>query len=101
MDFGDLPGSEINRRAMVYFAWCAGFLVGAAIIGLLPAVFVFLVAYMRTAGRESWAMTLGVALPLTLGSYILFHNILYVPWPQSLLGNLFPALREIQSLNLF
>ena len=101
MDFGDLPGSEINRRAVVYFAWCAGFLIGAVIIGLLPAVLVFLVAYMRWAGRESWTTTLGVALPLTLVSYILFHNILHIPWPQSLVGNLFPVLREIASINLF
>jgi TctA family transporter len=101
MDFGDLSRGEINRRAAVYFAWCAGLLIGAAIIGLLPAVILFLIAYMRIAGRESWTMTLSVAAPLAIGAYILFHNILHMPWPLSVVGRVFPALNTFQSLSLF
>ena len=101
MDFGDLSSGEINRRAAVYFAWCAGLVIGAAIIGLLPAVVVFLIAYMRFAGRESWTMTFSVAVPLAVGAYILFHNILHIPWPLSVVGRWFPAVHEMQAISLF
>jgi TctA family transporter len=101
MDFGDLSSGEINRRALVYFAWCVGLLIGAALIGLLPAVVVFLIAYMRIAGRETWTMTLSVAAPLAVGTYILFHNILHIPWPLSVVGTMFPALNRITAISLF
>ena len=46
-------------------------------------------------------MTLGIALPLWLFCYVLFHYILVIAWPASVIGNIFPVLREIQSLNMF
>ncbi len=69
-------------------------------IGLLPAMFVFLVAYMRLQGRESWSVSLMVATPTWIFSYLLFHRVVAVTWPQSLLGDLFPAIRSIHSLNI-
>ena len=33
--------------------------------------------------------------------YILFHEVLFVPWPQALLGDWFPALRANRLTNLF
>ncbi len=100
-DFGDLTEGEIRRRGMVYFAWCIGFLITALILGLLPTILVFLIAYIRFAGRESWSVTLKIALPLWVFCYILFHYFLIVAWPESAVGNAFPVLREIPSLNMF
>ena len=100
-DFGDLARDEIMRRGVAYFAWCVGYLIAAALVGLLPAVLLFLIGYIRFAGRESWTMTLAVALPLWLFCYILFNTVLHISWPQAVIGNIFPALREIQSLALF
>ncbi len=70
-------------------------------VGLLPAMFLFLVGYMRFEGKESWKVTLGVAIPMWVLSYGLFHKILIVPWPQTLVGDWFPELRSNLWLNLF
>jgi len=100
-DYGDLPTRKIFLRATNYFAWLVGFFAVGFIIGLLPAMFFYLVGYIRVEGKESWRMVLSIAVPLWLGCYFLFHQILLVTWPQSVLGNLFPVLRTIEWINLF
>jgi TctA family transporter len=100
-DFGDLSVSDIRKRGLVYFTWCVGFFAGAMVIGLLPAMFIFIVAYIRYHGDESWMMALSVAVPLWLLAYFLFHQVLHVPWPQSLLGDTFGVLRTFSDFNFF
>jgi len=100
-DFGDLSRSQIRWRAFGYFAWCIGFFAGAQIIGLLPATIIFMVSYIRFHGRESWAMALSVSVPIWIGVYVLFHQVLHVPWPQSVIGDLWPVLRTMPSINFF
>ena len=100
-DYGDLSVRAIFVRAANYFAWLLAFFAVGYLVGLLPAMFIYLIGYMRFEGRESWNMVLSVALPLWLGSYFLFHKILLVTWPLSVVGNLFPVLRTIEWLNLF
>ena len=100
-DYGDLTVRTIFVLATTYFAWLAGFYGVAFLIGLLPAMFMYLVGYMRFEGRESWRTVILIALPLWLGSYFLFHKILLITWPQSVIGNLFPVLRTIETLNIF
>ncbi|MCZ6813657.1 MAG: hypothetical protein O7F14_06345, partial [Alphaproteobacteria bacterium] len=70
-------------------------------IGLLPAMFVYLVGYMRFEGKESWKLTLTIAVPMSIASYLLFHTLLLVQWPQTVLGDFFPELRSIAWANLF
>ncbi len=100
-DYGDLSVREIFVRAAVYFGWLLFFLGTAFIVGLLPAMFLFLVGYMRFEGKESWRITLSIAVPMWILSYGLFHTILLVPWPPSLVGSLFPVVRTIEWLNIF
>ncbi|MCY4548647.1 MAG: tripartite tricarboxylate transporter permease [Defluviicoccus sp.] len=100
-DYGDMPPRTIYRRAAVYFGWLLFFFGAAALVGILPAMFLFLVGYMRYEGKESWTTTLAVAVPMGIFSYWLFHKILLVPWPQTVFGDLFPALRSSVWLNLF
>ncbi len=99
-DYGDLSADIILRRVLVYFAWCAGFLLGAFVIGILPAMLVYLVCYIRFEGRESWKMAAMVAGITWILSYILFHRILIIPWPQAFLGDWLPFLRSSNWLNL-
>jgi hypothetical protein len=101
MDFGDLPRDEIRRRGAVYFAWCGGYALAALVIGLLPAVLVFLIGYIRYASRESWKSTLLVAIPVWLFCYWLFHTILHVSWPETYIGAWFPMLNTISAISLF
>ena len=100
-DYGDLSTRAIFVRAGTYFAWLVGFDAVALIIGLLPAMLIFLITYIRFEGKENWKVVLAVSLPLWIGSYSLFHQILLVTWPQSVVGDLFPVLRTIEWLNLF
>ena len=100
-DYGDLPGAEIRRRVINYFLWLLFFFGAAAIVGLLPAMFLFMVGYMRFEGKESWKVTLLVGIPVWLVSYMLFHKLLIIPWPQTLVGDWFPVLRTIPELNMF
>ena len=75
-DFSELDPQEVRRRALRYLAWCIFILVAAVIIGLLPAMLVFLIGYLRLEGRERWVMTLSVALGTWTASYGLFHLLL-------------------------
>ena len=100
-DYGDLSGAEIRRRVINYFLWLLFFFGAAAIVGLLPAMFLFMVGYMRFEGKESWKVTLLVGIPVWLVSYMLFHKLLIIPWPQTLVGDWFPVLRTIPELNMF
>lgn len=99
-DLGDLDPREARRRALRYFAWCLFILVAAMIIGLLPAMLVFLIGYLRLEGRERWMPTLSVALGTWAAAYGLFHLLLRVPWPAAWLGDLLPVLRSSGLTNL-
>jgi TctA family transporter len=99
-DYGDLQPNAILRRAAVYFAWCLFFLAAAGVVGLLPAMALFLIGYIRFEGKESWRTTLAVVAPVWGLSYILFHKVLIIPWPQALLGDWLPSLRSSNWLNL-
>jgi TctA family transporter len=100
-DYGDLGIKDIFIRAARYFGWLLFFFGAASLIGLLPAMFLYLVLYMRFEGKESWKLTLCIAVPMGLLSYLLFHRVLLVQWPLTVFGDLYPDVRSIEWLNLF
>jgi TctA family transporter len=100
-DFGDLTTADITRRAFVYFGWLLGYVIAGLIVGLLGATLLYMVLYMRYNARESWRLTLVLSGCLIAGYYGLFHLVLIVPWPESLVGTLLPALRSTHYFNLF
>jgi hypothetical protein len=97
-DTGHIPTRTVVLRAGVFFGWFLAFMGSMAVIGLIPTVPVFVVAYMRLENREPWKLVLAQAVGLTLFIYIVFHRLLTVPWPETLLGTWFPALKFIPSL---
>ena len=100
-DYGEMTPKQISQKAIIYFLWLAGFFGLAAIIGLLPSMFFFMVAYMRFEGKEKWGLTLIISSVVWALSYLLFHVVLIIPWPQTIVGDIFPVLRSIPSLNMF
>ena len=74
--------------------WMAGFIAAVALIGFIPAIALFVFAYMRFGFGEPWRNSLGFAAVTTLLCTVVFHWALQVAWPPSLLGDLFPALRD-------
>lgn len=89
-----LPPRTIVLRGAIFFGWMVGFLISMALIGLIPTVPIFIVAFMRVEGRERWTLTLTMALIMMLFVYGLFDQLLAIPWPGSLLGDTFPWLRD-------
>ena len=100
-DYGDLEMRTVFGRAAVYFGWLLFFFAAAAVVGILPAMFLFLVGYIHFEGKESWFTTFAVSVPMWCFCYFLFHKILIVPWPQSVVGDMFPAVRSSLWFNLF
>ncbi len=100
-DFGELTERTIASRALRYLAWCLFLLGAASVVGLLPALALLLIGYMRFDGGESWARSLAVSLSVWVFCYVLFHTVLRVPWPRSVIGDLFPVLRSVAAIDLF
>jgi hypothetical protein len=97
---GDLGVSDdvVRRRATIFFVWMAAFIGLVALIGFIPAIALFVCAYMRFGFGEPWPASLGFAAATTLVCWVVFQWALSVAWPQSLLGDLFPALRAYSRL---
>ena len=100
-DYGDLSGPEITKRVLNYFGWLLFFFGAAALVGLLPAMLLFMIGYIRFEGKESWLLTLVTSFSVWFMSYLLFHKVLIIPWPQTVLGDLIPSVRSIPWLNMF
>jgi hypothetical protein len=79
-------------RAGRFLGWLLAFLACTSVIGLIPTVPLLIVAFMRVEGRESWRISLILAICVTAFLYGVFDQVLHVPWPSSLLGEWFPAL---------
>jgi TctA family transporter len=97
-DHGGLRTREIVRRAGVYVLYLLGFMASIGLIGFIPTVPLFVIAYMRLEGGERWPLTLIMAVAMTLFVWGVFHVLLNVIWPPSYLGEFMPALRVIPSV---
>jgi hypothetical protein len=94
-DFGELTFATVARRALAAGGWIVALLAMIWLIGMLPAVFVFILAYMRIEGREPWWLTVTVSAAMTVACYVLFDQLLRIVWPQTVLGHAVPALRAL------
>jgi TctA family transporter len=88
-----LTDAVVYGRLAVQALWLIGLLAGVALIGMLPALALFMLLYMTIEGRTRLGTALMIVLPLWVGMYVLFVKLLHVPWPPSLLGDALPWLR--------
>ncbi|HUK59844.1 MAG TPA: tripartite tricarboxylate transporter permease [Stellaceae bacterium] len=93
-----LAAPVLRMRALRYFGWLLGFLVAGAVIGMLPSLFLFVLLQMRLEFREGWTHAAASACLATLLIYILFDRTFSLPWPQALIGDVFPVLRDASGL---
>ncbi len=82
-------------RAFTYLAWLLGFVALAAVFGMLPGVFLFVILYMRIEGNEPWKLVMSCAVGLVLFAWGLFDYLLALPWPQTVIGDIIPALKGL------
>jgi len=92
--FDHLTSSQIVHRALVFALWALSVVGIGYVVGLLPAVLVFLLCYMRFHGKETWQMALIVGVSVWLFYLLLFQMVLDVHWPHSWVGLQFPILRS-------
>jgi hypothetical protein len=81
-------------RATSYFLWLAAFVGAIALIGFLPAIAVFIFGYMRFGFGERTLSSAGFALATAVFCWLLFDQALANSWPHSLLGDVYPQLRD-------
>ncbi|HEX4041995.1 MAG TPA: tripartite tricarboxylate transporter permease [Xanthobacteraceae bacterium] len=93
-----LADDVVRARAVMFFAWMAVFIACVWLIGFIPAIALFVFAYMCFGFGEPWPAALGYAAATTSVCYVVFQWALQVAWPPSLLGDLFPALRAATRL---
>jgi TctA family transporter len=93
--FGALSETTVLRRLGVETLWLLGFLGAVLVIGLMPAMGLYMFLYMAIAGRTRWPVALAVTAALWVGFHLLFVELLHVPWPPSLIGDMLPGLREL------
>ena len=67
-------------------------------VGFMPAICLFIFAYMRWGFGETWTSSLGYAAATTLVCWAVFAWALNAIWPHSLLGDLLPVLRTATGL---
>jgi hypothetical protein len=88
-----LPLNQIRIKAVGFFAWLAFLLVVVSLIGFIPAIFVFVLLYMWWGFGEPIGPSFLYAVSTAFFCWLVFSWALSVPWPQSLLGDTFPAWR--------
>ena len=97
-DTGHLPVREIIVRAAWFFGYLIAFMGVMAVIGLIPTVAVFVVFFMRWEARERWTLVIPYAAALVIFIWFTFDYVMAVPWPPTLIGQWFPALKAIPSV---
>ena len=97
-DTAHLPVREIITRAGWFFGYLLGFMAVMSVIGLIPTVAVFVVFFMRYEARERWVLVIPYAAVLVLFIWLAFDYFMAVPWPPTLIGQWFPALKAIPSV---
>jgi hypothetical protein len=93
-----LPAPIMLSRAGEFFGWMAGFIIVAALVGFIPAIGIFVVLYMGLGFRQSFVRAGVFGAAVALFCYSVFDRGLSVPWPQSVLGDIFPMLRDMTGL---
>ena len=71
-----LPGQVILVRGFLFFGWMVAFLFSMAVIGLIPTVPIFVIAYMRLEGPEKWRHAALMAAVMTTLIYVVFDQLL-------------------------
>jgi TctA family transporter len=97
-DTGHLPVREIAARAALFFGYLIGFMAVMAVIGLIPTAGLFVVFFMRYEAKERWTLVIPYAAVLMLFIFLAFDYFMAVPWPPTLIGQWFPALKVIPSV---
>lgn len=71
------PQEKIRREAIMW-GFFLGFIAGILLFGFWLAIPAFLILFLRLQAKASWRMTLGLALPFSIGLYVVFEHLLHI-----------------------
>ena len=77
-----------QRRTVTAFVWLAGFFVIAVLLGFSRAIPLFVFAYLKGQGKETWTVSIVLAALAWLVFYLLFVSLLHLPFAEGLLWTL-------------
>jgi len=89
----DEPAAEPEPvgRTFIAIGWMVGFFAAVLLVGFLAAVPLFVLAYLRLQGRESWPLSLVFTAVVWGVFYGLFDLVLHLPFPSGYLIDAFTA----------
>ncbi|MEQ3626684.1 MAG: tripartite tricarboxylate transporter permease [Celeribacter sp.] len=90
----DLSSPAAKGRGIRFFLSCIVYAVMIAVTGILPSMVILMLYLLIYEGRQKWTTSVLVTSAVILASYVLFHLLVHVPWPNAWIGDLFPALRD-------
>jgi hypothetical protein len=82
----NLPPGAVWRRTTVFFGMWLGLFALVKIIGMLPAVFIFVGLAARFWGGERILTSLAMAVCMTAFVWGVFEELLAIPWPLPLVA---------------
>ncbi|HEX6175784.1 MAG TPA: tripartite tricarboxylate transporter permease [Candidatus Binatia bacterium] len=86
-----VPMSVVVARAVKTFVWITGLFVAIYLAGLVIAVPLFVLFYLKFQGDEKLWLSLKSAAAMALLLVGVFHLVLNVPWPEAV----FPQAEEV------
>ena len=90
-----MPTRLVIGRAAGFFGWLLAFMFSMWLIGLIPTVPIFVIALMRIEGNEPWKLVLPQAIILPIFIWVVFDQLLTIPWPPTLMGTWLPFLKGV------
>jgi hypothetical protein len=97
-DTAHLPIETIAKRGIRFFGYLVAFMAIMSVIGLVPTSALFVVIFMRYENKEPWKLVITYAIVLTWSVSFVFDNVMSIPWPPTLIGQWFPALKFLPSI---
>lgn len=91
----EMSAKQIGLRGAMFFGWLVAYMASMATVGVLITTTLFIIAFMRFEGKESWKLTINMTIGVVFMTWLLFDYLLTIPWPPTLLGDIFPALKDL------
>ena len=95
-----LNNEELLKRSAMQVGWLVFLTILIYLIGILPATLIFVPAYMVIEGGMAPRRAVIVSVIYVAAMFALFDRLLHMPWPNALIGDVWPALRDIMGLRL-
>jgi hypothetical protein len=74
------PPAHANIKAVIDFAWLAGFIFGVWALGYVAASLTFLFLYMKVKGKQSWLITILITAGAFAFLELIFGMLLSIKW---------------------